>query len=174
MAAGAGCRRRGRRIEQEHLRDIVKSRRLGEIAGFGHRQRLDDGDAEAGADVRRAPWRLLAVQLEKIRLHLGGDRRQSFVAFIHHQRRQLEPPAHALGQRGALLQAQIAGTSGEEDQPAEIRAGVKRRIGGGGRIDPANFDLDRHGMGLMGLKEAQNQATRNLRPNLRKDLGFRR
>ena len=44
----------------------------------------------------------------------------------------------------------MARAFGEEDQPAEIGAGAQHRIGGGGRVDPADFDLDRHGMGLYG------------------------
>ena len=49
-----------------------------------------------------------------------------------------------------------------KDQAAEIGARAHRRIGGGGRVDPADFDQDRHGMGLMGLRRLEIKQARNL------------
>ena len=109
---------------------------------------------EARADFGGARHAFAAMQLEKIRLHRRGDGCQFGVVRIHHQRRQLETSAHPRRQLGAGVDAEGAGTFGEEHQAAEIGAGAHRAIGGSGRIESTDFDgngciQSGHGMGLM-------------------------
>ena len=168
-AAGGG-------IEQQHLRHIViggdaRARSPGSATGNALITGMPKRARISAARARR----LLAMQLEEIRLHL----RRRCAASVSSSASttsaaSLSRPRIRSASTAPASRRQIAGAFGEEHQAAKIGAGAQRRIGGGGRIDPADFDLDRHGMGLMGSRQARNQANPEPRPKLMKSLGFRR
>ena len=66
-----------------------------------------------------------------------------------------------------------AGLLAKNTSPPKSAPARSSRIGGGGRIDPADFDLDRHGMGLMARsKPREIKQSRNQRLKPWKNLGF--
>ena len=103
-----------------------RRRALARSAGSATGKRLDDGNAETRADIGRPRRRLPAMQLEKIRLHLRRRSRPVVSSLSSTtSAASLSRPRIRSARRGALLQAEMAGTFGEEHQAAEIRAGAQ-------------------------------------------------
>ena len=128
MAAGPGGVRGGRGIEQQHVRDIVIGGGAARSAGSATGSALIRGMWKRGADIGGARRAFLAMQLEKIRLHLGrrsapaAHRRRSTTSATSFSRPRMRSancaPASMLRARGLLAK----NTSPPKSAPARTAA----------------------------------------------------
>ena len=117
---------------------------------------------------------LLAMQLEEIRLHLRRRCAPMLViVFIDHQRHQLQPSAHPLGQHARLLQDQIARGFWEET-PA--RRNRRRRAtaasAAAAELIPQILTATGMGWGLWARRRRKSSKPRNSGPKPLKSPGF--